>query len=175
MRKRVIVVLTIIISSFYGCCGGFGTGPDCTNYKANRQIFIRMNMDSTNNGFKISELDSTYFILYESDSINPFAKPIDTVTLFNSTNVSNYSPYNRYDYGYYLVQENLKTGSYSLKKGIKIYNTHSSIINELSNFEIELKQNEKKCCDNYSDDNIKSYKLNGVQKFGYDEIIINKK
>lgn len=151
-----------------------GGGIDCTNYNASRQMFITMNMDSLNNGFKLAELDSTYIILFESDSIDSFKKPIDTIVFLNSSNNYYYSPTNRYEFQYWIVKDNLKAGNYSLKNSFKIYNSNSSIINEISNIEIELLQNEKKCCQEYSDDNIKSYKLNGIQKTG-NSIIIDKK
>jgi hypothetical protein len=178
-RKKLnfIGFAAMMITIFYGCCGGFpgmGGGIDCTNYKASRQMFITMNMDSLNNGFKLAELDSTYIILFVSDSIEAFKEPIDTVVFLNSSNIYNYSSNNLYGFQYWITKDNSKTGNYSLKNSFKIYNSNSSIINEISNIEIELLQNEKKCCQEYSDDNIKSYKLNGIQKTG-NSIIIDKK
>ena len=83
MKKLIFLgFITVISIFFYGCCGGFGaSGIDCTNYNASTTIFIKMNMDSSNLGFKIMELDSTYLIKYKSSKTNLYDNVIDMINM----------------------------------------------------------------------------------------------
>jgi hypothetical protein len=60
-----------------------------------------------------------------------------------------------------------------LKSAFRIFNSNTKFITEIS--KIELYQNEKKCCQEYKDDNIKNYLLNGVKKSGNESILISKR
>ena len=161
-----IMIISIFVT---GCCGGMpgSSGIDCTNYKAINSINIKLNMDSLNNGFKENEVDSTFIVFYESDSSNSYLWATDTAIIHNSI-------IHRYHYQIYLTQ-NLKTGNYMLKSAFRIFNSNTKFITEISKIEIELYQNEKKCCQEYKDDNIKNYLLNGVKKSGNESILISKR
>jgi hypothetical protein len=176
--KKIIFIgfITIIINVFYGCCGGFGaSGTDCTNYKAKRQIFVTFNLDSNNNGFKLDELDATYGIIYEADSVNNFIIPIDTFVFVNTSILQQSKYLNMYQYEMYLIDNEVERGDYQLQKSLKIVNTNSNKVYEITNIEVAVMQNEKKCCQEYKDSNIKSYKLNGVICSGDNLITLNKK
>jgi hypothetical protein len=179
MKKLIFLgLITVISIFFYGCCGGFGaSGIDCTNYNASTTIFIKMNMDSSNLGFKIMELDSTYLIKYKSSKTNLFDKVIDTTYFYNEKNIrfidSNYLKNSEIGIQIYdESQEGKSLSDYSYK----VINSNSQIINDITLIQIEALNHENKCCtDKYrTSPNITGYKLNGVQKT--DKIIvINKK
>lgn len=179
MKKLLFVgFITIIMNFFYGCCGGIvGGGIDCTNYKASTLIFIKMNMDSTNKGFKIKELDSTYLIKYKSSFTNLFDTVIDTTYLFYGRNMefidSNFLKTYYFDLQIY---DNSQEGKNLSDYNYKIINSHSQILNEITLIQLETLNNENKCCTGKysSSQNIYGYKLNGVQKSG-NTIIIDKK
>lgn len=177
MKKMILILLVaVFLNLFYGCCGGFGaSGTDCTNYKASQQIYINFNLDSSNNGFKVNELDSTYCIVYQADSVNNFVIPIDTFTIVNASRLEYSQLTNYYTYDVYLIDNQLDAKNRQLEKSLKIFNSNSNKVYELTNIEVELLQNEKKCCQEYSDNNIKSFKLNGVPYSGNTVITLNKK
>ncbi len=162
---------------FSACCGGFpGTsGINCNNNKAISQLYVKMNTDSLQNGFKISELDSTYIVIFESDTNNPFKTPIDTQVIFNSNNIYNYNPNSLYEYPIVTLATSTNSGNQEIKNSFKIFNTHSSIVYQLTHIETETLQNEKKCCQEYSSNSFKSYQLNGVLNQASNVIVVNKK
>ena len=54
------------------------SGIDCSKYAMSNRLALELNFDSTQNGFKLHEADSTYIITFNSLG---FKQPSDTIWL----------------------------------------------------------------------------------------------
>ncbi|MES2726631.1 MAG: hypothetical protein V4643_05985 [Bacteroidota bacterium] len=161
----------------YGCGCDFPgkSGIDCTEYAMRNGLSCKMNMDSTTNGFKLQELNATYIVKYESDSVNAFAHVVDTTYLYDDRNIDFTELTNAlYPYNLY-VYERDRNVNYTSGFSYKIINSNSQVVNEITNIKIIFIGNDSKCCSKYVAQEVSSYLLNGALKSNDKTIVINKK
>ena len=168
---------SLLVLFLYGCGCDFPgrTGIDCTEYAMRNGLTCKINMDSTANGFKLQELNATYIVKYESDSANAFANIVDTIFLYDSTNIGFTELTNSlYPYDLY-VYERERNENYTSHFSYKIINSNSQLVNEITDIKIIFIGNDSKCCSKYVAQDVSSYLLNGALKSNDKTIVINKK
>lgn len=152
----------------YGCCSFPGmSGIDCTKYAFNRGIYLYLDFDSTNSGFTLVEVDSTYIVKFSNDSLAPLSAVIDT-QFFNRDNFSERRSLEFSDI------DNSKTTDYEVQYNYIIKNKYTNNELRITNIKMVIDINDNKCCSNYTGQHAKSYFVNGVYKEEQLEVILKK-
>lgn len=164
MRKILDFTYTCLLAAFLtGCC----PGVDCTKYDENNNLALMLNFDSTRNGFKLNEADSTYIIVFKNLG---FKNPSDTITLNRFSFIIQNSK-TEYEFGrivYNNSQDYLDSTSYLIK------NKYSNNELRIDSVQVKIVHNDNKCCNEYSLQAPKSYHINGKKIVDESIVTLNK-
>lgn len=167
-RKLNLLFTFIVLTIIAGCCSMPGqSGIDCSKYAIINKLALKLNLDSTQNGFKLHESDSTYIIVFNSLG---FKQPSDTIWLNRFYSIQeNYK--NQYEFGKVLVNnptDYLEPSSYIIK------NKYSSNELRIDSVEMQIIKNDSKCCSEFSGQTPKSFYVNGNKIVSQISVTLNK-
>lgn len=143
------------------------SGTDCTKYAQSNRLALELNFDSTQNGFKLHEADSTYIIIFNSLGFN---QPSDTIWLDRFAFIQqNYKT--QYEFSKVL---NNNTTDYLDSCSYIIKNTYSKDVLRIDSVVMQIIKNDSKCCSDYSRQSPKSFYVNGNKIDRQSSIKLNK-
>lgn len=169
MREILGYIYTCLLVVFLtGCCSMPGqSGIDCSKYAENISLALKLNFDSTQNGFTLNEADSTYIIVFNNLG---FKNPSDTITLNRSFFITQNSrtPFKFGKIIFNSTQDYLDSTSYIIK------NKYSNIDLRIDSVQIKIVHNDNKCCNEYSYQTPKSYYISGQKIVNETIVTLNK-
>ncbi len=167
-RKLNLLYTFIVLTIIAGCCSmPSQSGTDCTKYAQSNRLALELNFDSTQNGFKLHEADSTYIIIFNSLG---FKQPSDTIWLDRFAFIQqNYKT--QYEFSKVL---NNNTTDYLDSCSYIIKNKYSNDQLRIDSVVMQIIKNDSKCCSDYSRHSPKSFYVNGNKIDHQSSIKLNK-
>jgi hypothetical protein len=169
MNRKLNLLLTfIVLTIIAGCCSMPGqSGTDCTKYAQSKRLALELNFDSTQNGFKLHEADSTYIIIFNSLG---FKQPSDTIWLDRFAFIQQNGK-SLYEFGGIL---NNSATDYLYSSSYIIKNRYSNDQLRIDSVVMQIIKNDSKCCSDYSRQLPKSFYVNGNKIDRQSSIKLNK-
>lgn len=156
MKNNILWMLAVLsLSIISACCSGpdGSESEDCKNASLIEQIGFSFSLDSVNNGYKLSEIDTTWVLFYEKVGNNYFGKKVDSVTYLPFKNPTGWFAFSRVDYN--------QTASYTSNLSYKIIQKNVAKIYEITAVKYTPVKAINKCCDG-SGQRVENYSLNGM-------------
>lgn len=156
MNSKLNLLYTfIILTIIAGCCSmPSQSGIDCSKYAMSNRLALELNFDSTQNGFKLHEADSTYIITFNSLG---FKQPSDTIWLDKFAFIQQNGK-SQYEFGGIL---NNSATDYLYSSSYIIKNRYSNDQLRIDSVVMQIIKNDSKCCSDYSRQSPKSFYING--------------
>lgn len=167
-RKLNLLFTFIVLTIIAGCCSmPSQSGTDCTKYAHSNRLALELNFDSTQNGFKLHEADSTYIIIFNSLG---FKQPSDTIWLDRFAFIQQNGK-SLYEFGGIL---NNSATDYLYSSSYIIKNRYSNEQLRIDSVVMQIIKNDSKCCSDYSRQLPKSFYVNGNKIDRQSSIKLNK-